>query len=151
MSIRKLFFISLCTLCGACSSDLFLEHNGNMPDQEKIAKVNLGLTKEEVHEILGAPSLVTGLSDDHWIYASSTVKQIAFLKPTELERNILAISFDNNKVSDIETKTLADSNNIAIDDNETQPAERQQGFFRKYFGGVGTYLPFGGKSSGKEP
>ena len=46
-------------------------------------------------------------------------------------------SIDGSK---IETRTLADGNKISIDTDSTKPAERQQGFFRKYFGGVVDFL-----------
>ena len=151
MSIRKIFFIGRVLICSACSSDLFLKHNGNMPEESRISKVSLGQTKGEVQNILGNPSSITGLSDDHWIYMSSTQKKIAFLRPEELDRKILALSFDNGKVSKIEKYDLSDANNIKIDTDETPTASAQIGFFRKYFGGVGQYLPFGGGSSSKEP
>ena len=81
---------------------------------------------------------------------SSKTKRIAFLNPEELERQILAITFDDGVVSKIETKTLADGNDIAIDQDVTQETERKLGFWRKYFGGVGAYMPFGGKSNSNE-
>ena len=150
MSIRKILFISMLFLTSACSSDLFLVHNGNMPAQEKIDEIRLGQSKQDVMNILGAPSLTTGLSDDHWIYMASTTKKVAFFHPEELERKVLAISFDNNKISKIERLNLADGNKLPIDTDTTQTTEQEQGFFRKYFGGVGTYMPFGGTNSGKE-
>ena len=150
MSIRKILFISMLFLTSACSSDLFLVHNGNMPAQEKIDEIRLGQSKQDVMNILGAPSLTTGLSDDHWIYMASTTKKVAFFRPEELERKVLAISFDNNKISKIEKLNLADGNKLPIDTDTTQTTEQEQGFFRKYFGGVGTYMPFGGTNSGKE-
>ena len=55
MSIRKMFFISLCLVLGACSSDLFLVHNGNMPSQERINQIQVGQSKEDVAYILGSP------------------------------------------------------------------------------------------------
>ena len=150
MSIRKIFFIYTALICTACSSDIFLEHNGNMPEESKVEKIAVGQSKDTVRDILGNPSSVTGLSDDHWIYMSSTQRKIAFLRPDELDRNILALSFENGKVSKIEKFDLADGNNISIDGDETKTADSNVGFFRKYFGGVGQYLPFGGSSS-KEP
>lgn len=148
MSIRKMFFLLAVIMSTGCASDLFLNHNGNIPDQSRIAQIQTGQTREQVLDILGGPSLVTGLSDDHWIYMSSTVEQIAFLKPKEIDRQILAITFNDDKVSKIETRTLEDGNNIAIDQDETKMTDRNEGFFRKYFGGVGQYIPFAdGKSS----
>ena len=148
MSIRKIFFLLALTISAGCASDLFISHNGNMPDQSKVAQIENGQTREQVLDILGGPSLVTGLSDDHWIYMSSTVKQVAFLKPKEMDRQILAITFKDDKVSKIETRTLEDGNKISIDSDETKMTDRDEGFFRKYFGGVGQYMPLGdGKSS----
>ncbi len=148
MSIRKIFFLFTIVLCTACSSDLFIEHNGNMPEQSRVDQLRLGQSKQQVLDILGGPSAKTGLSDDHWIYMSSTVRRVAFLRPTELDREILAITFDDNKVSKIETRTLEDGNNISIDTDETSAADRDDGFFKKYFGGVGTYMPFGSGDKG---
>ena len=150
MSIRKMLFISILLLTSACSNDLFLVHNGNMPAQEKVDEIRLGQSKQDVMNILGAPSLTTGLSDDHWIYMASTTKKVAFFRPEELDRKVLAISFDNDQISKIEKLSLADGNKLPIDTNITQTTEQEQGFFRKYFGGVGTYMPFGGANSGKE-
>lgn len=146
MSIYKIFFLSFVMLCSACSSDVFLKHNGNMPEESKIQKIAIGQNKEDVRNILGNPSSITGLNDDHWIYMSSTQKKVAFLRPEELEREILAITFKNDKISKIEKFNLQDGNNIKIDSDTTQTANPNVGFFRKYFGGVGQYLPFGGSS-----
>ncbi|MBP5215776.1 MAG: outer membrane protein assembly factor BamE [Alphaproteobacteria bacterium] len=145
MSIRNLFFLLSFIFCTACSTDIFSDYNGNIPEESKIEQIKVGQTRQEVYNILGAPSITTALSDDHWIYMSSTIRRVAFLNPHEIDRQILALTFKDDKVSKIERKTLADANNISINGDETKPAERKIGFFRKYFGGVGTYMPFGGK------
>lgn len=150
MSIRKMLLVAMFMLQTACSNDLFLVHNGNIPVDEKIAEVHKGQTKQDVMNILGAPSLTTGLSDDHWIYMASTMKKVAFLRPEELNRKVLAITFDDDKITKIEKLSLADGNNIEIDKDVTNATEREQGFFRKYFGGVGSYMPFGGADTKKE-
>ncbi len=151
MSIRKMLFISICLITTACSSDLFVVHNGNMPTNDKIEQIKLGQSKQTVMNILGAPSLTTGLSDDHWIYMATTTKKVAFLRHEELDRQILALSFDNNSVSKIEQLTLEDANDLQIDKDITKTEEQKQGFFRKYFGGVGNYMMFGSDSNSKEP
>ncbi|MBQ9271021.1 MAG: outer membrane protein assembly factor BamE [Alphaproteobacteria bacterium] len=143
MSIRNLFFLAALIFCTACSSDLFLDHTGNMPEDSHIKQVKIGQTKEQVYEILGSPSLVAGLSNNQWIYMETSIRRVAFMRPTELNRNILALSFKDNKLTQITKRTLADGNNISIDNDETKPADRELGFFRKYFGGVGQYQMFG--------
>ena len=143
MSIRKMFFIGLSLALGACSSDLFLIHNGNMPTKERVEQIKLGQSKEEVAYTLGSPSLVTGLNDNNWIYMSSTTKKIAFLDGKEIERDILALTFKDDSLEKIEKFDLADANDIKIDKDETKQEEENIGFFRKYFGGVGQYQMFG--------
>ena len=143
MSIRKMFFAGLCLCLAACSSDLFLIHNGSMPAKERIAQIKTGQSKEEVSYILGSPSLVTGLNDDNWIYMSSTTKKVAFLNGKEIERDILALTFKDGALTKIEEFDLADGNDIKIDKDETAQVEEKVGFFRKYFGGVGQYQMFG--------
>lgn len=112
-----------------------------MPEEAKVSQIKVGQTKDTVQDILGNPSLITGLNDNHWIYMSSTQKKVAFLDMEELDRDILALTFEKDKVSKIENFTLADGNAIAIDSDETQTANPKIGFFRKYFGGVGSYMP----------
>ena len=143
MSIRKLFFISFSLILGACSSDLFLIHSGNMPTKERVNQVQIGQSKEEVAYILGSPSLVTGLNDNNWIYMSSTTKKIAFFDGKELERDILALTFKDNTLEKIEKFDLSDANDIAIDKDETKQVEDKEGFCRKYFGGATQYQMFG--------
>ena len=143
MSIRKIFLTGLCLVLGACSSDFFLIHNGNMPSQERINQIKTGQSKEEVAYILGSPSLKTGLNDDNWIYMSSTTKKVAFLNGKEIERDILALTFKDDTLSKIEKFDLSDANDMAVDQDETKQVEENVGFFRKYFGGVGQYQMFG--------
>lgn len=143
MSIRKMFFLGLSLALGACSSDLFMVHNGNMPSSDRVSQIKTGQSKEEVSYILGSPSLMTGLNDNHWIYMSTTAEKIAFLNPKEVERDILALTFKDDTLEKIEKFDLSDGNDIAIDKDETKPVEEKIGFFRKYFGGAGHYQMFG--------
>jgi outer membrane protein assembly factor BamE (lipoprotein component of BamABCDE complex) len=150
MSIRNLLFLAALSLNVSCSSDLFLDHTGNMPEESHIKQLQLGQSKEKVYDILGAPSLVTGLNDNHWIDMESSVRRFAFMRSTELERNILALAFKDNKLESIEKHNLEDGYNISIDSDETKPSDRELGFFRKYFGGVGQYQAFGDGKTMKE-
>lgn len=149
MSIRKSVLLGFIMLLGACSSDVFLVHNGNMPSVDKVNQVAKGQTRAEVEQILGAPSAVTSFNANTWIYMSSTLKKIAFLEPEETKRDVLAITFnENGVVSNIKTYNKADGKEIAIDQTETPTVGHDIGFFRKYFGGVGAYMPIAPTDSG---
>lgn len=127
----------------ACASDTFITHNGNMPNEERISKIQKGLTKDEVLGILGTPSTIVSLDQNTWIYMSSKIKKVAFLEPEELSRDVLTIKFDKfNQVSSINRMNKDNGSEIAVNENITTTKGSKPGFFAKYFGGVGQYLPF---------
>lgn len=145
MSTNKIFFLSLVLLTlSACAKDTFVSYTGNMPSEDKIERIDKGMGKEQVREILGSPSSVMPLDRDTWIYMSAEIEQIAFMKPKEIDRKLLVIKFDETgKVNDIEHIDKSKGQEIQISEHETATPEQEQGFFRKYFGGVGQFTPFG--------
>jgi len=153
MSINKLFLLSVSLLTAACSSDTFICRTGNMPSEDKIAMVFKGQSKNDVLEVLGSPSTVVPLDKDTWIYMSSEIRQIAFMAPEEIDRDVLVVKFDpEGKVSAIDKLDKEHGEQLAVAEEQTPNQEQEQGFFRKYFGGVGQYLPFGnGGGNGMEP
>ena len=144
MSINKVLLSGLlaCSL-SACSRDLFISHNGNMPTNERIEQVKVGQSKNQVKSILGSPSSVVSLDKNTWIYMSSDIERIAFLEPKEVSRDVLTIKFDEeNNVIDIDRMSQKDGKQVAINEDKTETMGQQQGFFRRFFGGVGTPHPF---------
>lgn len=150
MSIRNLLYIGLFVFSlSACSQDLFLKHNGNLPSADKISRITKGQSREEVRQILGTPSSITSFEDESWLYMSSTMKQVAFFQPKEIDREILKISFNpQGEVSSISNYSQKDGINCEIDPNETDSAGHDIGFFRKYFGGVGAFIPIAPNNTG---
>lgn len=153
MSINKMFLLSIGFFITACSSDTFICRTGNMPSEDKIAMVFKGQSKNDVLEVLGSPSTVVPLDKDTWIYMSSEIKQVAFMAPKEIDREVLVVKFDSSgTVSEINKLDKKHGEQIAVTEEQTPNQEQEQGFFRKYFGGVGQYLPFGNSGgNGMEP
>lgn len=150
MSTRKHIMLNLFVslLLTACSSDIFVSHCGNMPTEERISQLQKGQTKDEVLDILGTPSSVVSLDQNTWIYMSSDIKKVAFFKPEELNRDVLTIRFNQyNQVDEIERLTKEQGRDIAVNENETKTYGNRPGFFERYFGGVGQFMPFGHGSS----
>ena len=128
----------------ACSSDTFISHCGNMPSEERISQIKKGQTKDEVLDILGTPSSVVSLDQNTWIYMSSEIKKVAFFSPEETSRDVLTIRFNKyNQVAKIERLNKEQGNNVNINTEQTKAQGDERGFFEKYFGGVGQYMPFG--------
>ena len=150
MSIRNLFLLGLIVVFStSCSNNAFLVHNGNMPSPDKISQISIGQTRQEVEKVLGSPSSISSFDGNTWIYMSSTFRKVAFFEPKELDRKILSIGFDEEgKVSKISSYDKEDGNQIDISEQKTPTEGHDIGFFQKYFGGVGAYMPISGNDSG---
>jgi len=145
MSTRKHILLNLFILMlAACSSDVFVSHCGNMPTQERIAQLQKGQTKDEVLDLLGTPSNIVSLDQNTWIYMSSDIKKVAFLKPVELDRDVLTVRFNQyNQVDEIVRLNKQQGREVAVNTDKTESYGNRPGFFEKYFGGVGQFMPFG--------
>ena len=131
-------------MISACSSDIFISHCGNMPSDERISQLQKGQTKDEVRALLGTPSSVVTLDQNTWVYMSSEIKKVAFFKPQEVDRDVLTIRFNQyNQVAEIERLNKEQGKKIAVSEKATETAGSKPGFFEKYFGGVGQFMPFG--------
>ena len=76
------------------------------------------------------------------------IKKVAFFKPEELDRDVLTIKFNQyNQVADITRLNKEKGRVIAVNENETETLGNRPGFFERYFGGVGRFMPFGTGSS----
>jgi len=71
---------------------------GNPLDPEVLADIEPGeMAKDEVAEILGAPSTVSMFNKEKietWYYISERTEAVAFFAPEVAKRNIVAISFN---------------------------------------------------------
>ena len=144
MSIRNIVFSTLLTvlLVSGCSTDYFNQTDGNMPAKADILALKKGMTQDEVRHLMGSPSAISSLDHRTWIYLNSTVKRLAFLKPEELERNVIAIEFNlDGKVEKVLQLSKENGQDITIVSDETPVMGSKEGFFKKYFGGVGQYMP----------
>lgn len=144
MSIHKVVFSTLLvvSLISGCSTDYFNQTDGNMPAKADILALKRGMSQDEVRRLMGSPSAISSLDHKTWIYMNSTVKRLAFLKPQELERNVIAVEFNlDGKVDKVVQLTKDNGREIVIASDETPVLGSEEGFFRKYFGGVGSFMP----------
>ena len=146
MSIRKMIATVVMTVAlSACSQDLFIQQSGNMPTDERLAKLQIGQSKNEITDLLGSPSSVVSLDKDTWIYMSSDIERVAFFTPKETDRNLLVLKFNkNDKLEEFKRISKAHGQNVEVSQDATVAEGDNRGFFQKFFGGTQTYAPMGG-------
>jgi outer membrane protein assembly factor BamE (lipoprotein component of BamABCDE complex) len=77
---------------GGCSSTTTM-HGQHFQDTD-IAKISPGMTQDSVKNTLGTPNTTAAAGTGKaYYYISSTMKQQAFMLPTETDRKVVAIYF----------------------------------------------------------
>jgi outer membrane protein assembly factor BamE (lipoprotein component of BamABCDE complex) len=108
------------SVLAGCSSEL--NRRGYRPKPGALAQVRAGMAKTEVEGIMGSPSTTASINyqGDSYYYISSTTSGRAFLRPTEVNREIIAIRFDQNEqVTSVAQYALEDGRVFNVNDRKT--------------------------------
>lgn len=96
-SLAVLLALSGTGLAGCTTSEVF--HNGYVVDQDALALVPVGSSREQVLLSLGTPSTTATFDGEVFYYISQTRKRsVAFMKQRLVDQHILAIYFDKDGV-----------------------------------------------------
>lgn len=136
----------LAGIIAACSP--VVDSRGNLPNQELLAQVRPGATREDVHALLGTPSSAALFGEEIWYYVSSREERWAFLKPKELERKVIAIRFDTDgAVTEMKSYGLEDGRAVNLVDRTTPSAGTEMGIVQQLLGNVGRFAKPKGKDA----
>jgi outer membrane protein assembly factor BamE (lipoprotein component of BamABCDE complex) len=130
--------IAAALLAGCTISE---DQRGNLPDPEKLARVQPGsTTKEQVAKILGSPSSESTFNDDTWYYISRRTKQVAFLNASVLDQQVYIVDFDDRGVvKDVGHRTMADGESITPAPGATPSPGRELTFIEQLLGNIGRF------------
>ena len=132
------FLLSAVALATAACEPMVDVH-GNAPTPENLAEVHPGLTKADVTALLGSPASSSPFTDDQWYYISSRFESHIFLKPEEVSRQVIIVTFDRDKVSDVSVLRLRDGQDIAMNTRVTPTAGKDLGVLEQLIGNVGRF------------
>ncbi|QIG50911.1 outer membrane protein assembly factor BamE [Nordella sp. HKS 07] len=151
-SSRLLLPAAMALTVAACSSNI--AHRGYLAKPGAFGQVREGMPKSEVEGILGSPSTTASMNfqGDSYYYISSTTEQTAFLNPTEVERQVIAIRFDkNDQVASLGQYGLEDGKIIDINSRTTPTKGRELTMLQQLFGNIGKPGPGGTIVPGRTP
>lgn len=121
-----------------------VDHRGYLPREGDMQKLQNGMSKVEVEALLGSPSTTAtiNLSGDSYYYISSKVEQRAFLKPTETERQVVAIRFDaDDRVESFGHYGLEDGKIVNFSDRTTPTRGREMSILQQLIFNAGNVAP----------
>ena len=139
-SRRKYAGIGLLVLTlAACAPRIDIR--GNLPDEEVLAEVIPGkMVKDEVAELLGAPSTVTMFTGESWYYISEKTESLAFFEPEVTERKVVIVKFtDKGVVDNVKKLDVTKGERIEPVERTTPTAGNDFTIFEQLFGNIGKF------------
>ena len=116
-----------------------IDVHGYVPIASEVASVGVGDTQESVYARLGEPTSRGLPGSNAWYYISSTMRRVAFLAPKEIDRQIVAITFNGTRVAAVDRYGLKDGRVVDINRNITVTDGRKLTFFEQFLGNVGNF------------
>ncbi|MBT4567021.1 outer membrane protein assembly factor BamE [Rhodobacteraceae bacterium nBUS_24] len=128
-------------LLSACSAQY--RAHGYMPQQEEVDGLVVGVdNRDSVAKSLGVPSSGGVARDNAYFYVRSRIQQGALGRPTEVDREVLVLSFNKQGVlSNIERFGLQDGTVVSLEHRVTKTAGPELSLIRQIIGSVGGSAP----------
>lgn len=127
--VKTRAFLAACVLVFVSACTAQFQNHGYTPSDEDLSAVLVGVdTRSSVEETVGRPSASGVLQDEAWYYVSSRVRTWAYRAPETIEREIVAISFDDDgTVANIERFGLEDGQVVTLSRRITETSIRDSG------------------------
>lgn len=136
--------LALAPLLAGCAEQITT--HGQLFREADIQQVQPGMAQEQVKFALGTPTTTTTTgSGQIYYYISSTMSQTAFFKPTEKDRKVLAVYFNETGIVDRVANYGLKDGKIFDFISETTPAPggNEEGILKSLFRNLGTRQIFG--------
>jgi outer membrane protein assembly factor BamE (lipoprotein component of BamABCDE complex) len=126
---------------GACSPQY--QNHGYVPPQEDLDQINIGVdSKETVQATIGVPASSGVLENSGYYYVRSRQRALGFFAPQEVEREVVAVSFDDRGiVQNVERFGLERGNVVTLSRRVTSSATANKSFIRQLLGNLGRFDP----------
>lgn len=123
----------------ACSATF--RNHGYMPADEEIDMILIGVdNRETLGATIGAPGTSGLLTEGAWYYVQSRFKHLAYNAPEEIDRQVLAVSFDaNGLVANVERFGLDEGRVIALSRRVTDSNIKDLTFLSQLFSSFGRF------------
>jgi len=113
---------------------------GFIPDEEAIAQVKPGVTKDKVYDLFGSPSSMGTFDANVWYYIEKKTEQVAFYEPKTLDQRVLAVEFDKEgTVTAVKRWGLRDGKVVEPVARITETRGKELGFIEQVFGNIGRF------------
>ncbi len=130
-------------LYGLAACGPIYTNHGYVPTQEDLDQIVVGIdTRSSVEETLGAAGSGSVLEDDALYFVRSRVRTVAMLEPEVIQRDVVAVSFDDNGiVRNVEQFGLERGQIVTLTRRVTDSSVANKSFLRQLVGNIGNFGP----------
>ncbi len=128
-------------MVSACSAQY--QNHGYVPTETEMTELIVGVdTRATVDDVVGPPSTSGILGGGDYYYIRSRVKSFGMFRPKEIERQVLAISFNqDDTIANIERFGLERGRIVPLSRRVTDSSVVGNGFLRQMLGNFGKLNP----------
>lgn len=132
-------FAVLVTVVALSACAVRYRDHGYVPRDEDLARITVGeSTREDVARAVGRPSTTGLLTGGAWYYVGSRFRLYGPREPEEIDRQVVAISFDDRGVvENVERFGLEDGQIVALSRRVTDSNIKGVGILRQLLGNLG--------------
>lgn len=114
-------------------------NHGYVPSDDELAQVIVGVdTRDTIADVIGRPGTEGILDDSGWYYVRSQFRHLGAFEPKEVDRQVVAISFDTRGVvANIERFGLEAGQVVVLSRRVTDSGIKGVTFLDQLFGGIG--------------
>ncbi|MGX9354072.1 outer membrane protein assembly factor BamE [Roseobacteraceae bacterium S113] len=116
-----------------------IRNHGYLPTEDELSFVVVGVdTRDTVADAIGPPTTAGILSGGNYYYVGDEVRHYAWRKPEVIDRQIVAVTFDEaGVVENIVRYGLEDGRVVPLVKRVTKGSDGDISFLRKLFGNIG--------------
>lgn len=128
-------------LMGAMACTPIIRNHGYIPFEEDLALIQIGVdTRDSVIAAVGPPTAGGVLDGSGIYYVASKFRHFGAFEPEEIDREVLAVSFDGaGVVTNIERFGLEDGQVVVLSRRVTDSGVRDSTFVRQLLGSLGRF------------
>jgi outer membrane protein assembly factor BamE (lipoprotein component of BamABCDE complex) len=121
------------------------QNHGYVPKQDDLDQIAIGVdTRASVEETLGPSAAGSVVGDSGLYYVRSRVRSFAMFQPQVIEREVVAVSFDQNGlVRNVERFGLEQGQVVPLSRRVTDAGIQNKSFLRQLLGNIGRIRPGG--------
>lgn len=140
---RVISALAFCCLIVVMGCSATYRNHGYMPPDEDLQNLVVGVdTRATVDDVVGPPSLSGVLADGDYYYVRSRVREYGMFRPKVVEREVLAISFnEDDTIANIEEFGLEDGQVVPLARRVTDSSVIKNGFLRQILSNIGNINP----------